>query len=138
MQECRDAGMKPLDLIWVDTDKSHTQENSIEVVCKRIQNEEAREDSASSTSFSIVLCSATPPSGEGACLDHDVGEFVEQMETIEVETPRHQQSTFPRNNPETYLHQTSRSESSEEKRRQSWQIGQEHVRNSRCFPDLAT
>ena len=22
MQECRDAGMKPLDLIWVDTDKS--------------------------------------------------------------------------------------------------------------------
>ena len=22
MQECKDAGMKPLDLIWVDTDKS--------------------------------------------------------------------------------------------------------------------
>ena len=22
MQECRDAGMKPLDLIWVDADKS--------------------------------------------------------------------------------------------------------------------
>ena len=22
MQECRDAGMEPLDLIWVDTDKS--------------------------------------------------------------------------------------------------------------------
>ena len=22
MQECRDAGMKPLDLVWVDTDKS--------------------------------------------------------------------------------------------------------------------
>ena len=50
MQECRDAGMKPLDLIWVDTDKSvdpkvcgsDTQENSIDVVCKRIQNEEAR------------------------------------------------------------------------------------------------
>ena len=37
MQECRDAGMKPLDLIWV-----HTQENSIEVVRKRIRNEEAR------------------------------------------------------------------------------------------------
>ena len=45
MQECKDADMKPLDLIWVDTDKSvstHTQENSIEVICKRIQNEEAR------------------------------------------------------------------------------------------------
>ena len=39
MQECRDAGMKPLDVIWVDTQVcgSDTQENSIEVVCKRIQ-----------------------------------------------------------------------------------------------------
>ena len=29
MQECRDAGMKPLDQFWVDTDKSvdPTQEN---------------------------------------------------------------------------------------------------------------
>ena len=44
MQECRDAGMKPLDLVWVDTQVcgSDTQENSIEGVCKRIQNEEAR------------------------------------------------------------------------------------------------
>ena len=76
---------------------SDTQENSIEVVCKRIQNEEARSDSTSSTSFSIVLCNATSRSGEGACLNHDVGEFVKQRETIEVETLRHQQSTFPRN-----------------------------------------
>ena len=44
MQECKDAGMKPLDLIWVDRQVcgSDTQENSIELVCKRIQNEEAR------------------------------------------------------------------------------------------------
>ena len=45
MPECRDAGMKPFSLIWVDTDKSvdpTTQGNSIEVVCKRIQNEEGR------------------------------------------------------------------------------------------------
>ena len=43
--EGRDAGMKPLDLIWVDTDDvcgSDTRENSIKVVCKRIQNEETR------------------------------------------------------------------------------------------------
>ena len=53
MQECRDAGMKPLDLIWVDTDKS-----------------------VDLNSFSIVLCNATSRSGEGACLNHDVGEFV--------------------------------------------------------------
>ena len=44
MQECRDAGMKPLDLIWVDTDKSvdPTRKKIRSVVRKRIQNEEAR------------------------------------------------------------------------------------------------
>ena len=60
-----------------------------------------------------------------------------KRETIEVETLRHQQSTFPRKSPETHLHQTSRRGSSEVWRRQSWQIGQEHVRNSRCFQHLA-
>ena len=37
------------------------------------------------------------------CLNLDVCELVGQKETIEVETLRHQPSTFPRNNsPETY------------------------------------
>ena len=94
--------------------------------------------STSSTSFSIVLCNATSRSCEGACLNHDVGEGVRKRETIEVETLRHQQSTFPRNSPETHSHQTSRSGSSEVWRRQSWQIDQEYLRNSRCFPHLAT
>ena len=81
MQERRDAGMKPLDLIWLDTQVcgSDTQENSIEVVCERIQNEEAWYDSTSFARFSIVLCNATSRSCEGACLHHDVGEFVEQI-----------------------------------------------------------
>ena len=92
MQECKDAGMKPLDLISMDTQVggSDTQENSIEVVCKRIQNEAARYDSTSSTSFSIVLCNAPSRSCEGACLNRDVGEFVKQRETIEIETQRYQ------------------------------------------------
>ena len=38
---------------------------------------------------------------QGAGLNHDVGEFV-----IRIETLRHQQSTFPRNNGETHLHLT--------------------------------
>ena len=62
MQECRDAGMQPLDSDLGGHRQvcgPDTQENSIEVVCKRIQNEEARYDSTSSTSFSIVLCNAT-------------------------------------------------------------------------------
>ena len=32
MQECKDAGMKPLDLIWVDTDKS------VDPTCKKIRS----------------------------------------------------------------------------------------------------
>ena len=43
IQECRDAGMKPLDLIWVDTDKSvDPTRKKIRSRRKRIQNEEAR------------------------------------------------------------------------------------------------
>ena len=45
MRECKDAGMKPLDLIWCGHRQvcgSLKKENSIEVVCKRIQSEEAR------------------------------------------------------------------------------------------------
>ena len=39
-----------------------------------------------------------------------------------VETFRHQQSTFPRNSPETHFHQTSRRGSSEVWRRQSCRL----------------
>ena len=54
-----------------------------------------------------MLCNATTRSREGACLDHDVGESVKQWEAIEIETLRYRQSTFPRNSPETHLHQNS-------------------------------
>ena len=44
MQECENAKHEPLDLIMVDRQvcESDTQENSMEVVCKRTQNEEAK------------------------------------------------------------------------------------------------
>ena len=60
------------------------------------ENEEERQDSKSSTRFLIVLCNATSRSCESVCLSHDVGEFVEHWETIEVETFGHQQSTLTR------------------------------------------
>ena len=47
MQECKDAGMIPLDLIWVDTDKS------VDPTRKKIRSR------LCATSFSIVLCNAT-------------------------------------------------------------------------------
>ena len=45
MLECRDAGLKPLDLIWVDTDKSvvPTRKKIRSRLCAREdKNEEAR------------------------------------------------------------------------------------------------
>ena len=87
LQECKDVGKKPLDLIRVDTDES------VDPTRKKIRSRLcAREYKTKKQGRSC----------EGACLNYDVGEFVEQRETIEVETPqRHQQSTFPRDSPET-------------------------------------
>ena len=93
-------------------DQAHKKCRS-KFVCKRIQDEEARSDFKNFTRISIVLCNATSESCEGACLHHDVGESVEQRETIEVETLRIQQSTFPRNSSKIHLHPTSRRRSSE-------------------------
>ena len=121
MQECRDAGRNPLDLIWVDTDKSvdlTRKKIRSRLVGREYKTKKQGKDSTSSTCFPIVLCNATSRCGEGACLNHDVGEFVEQRGTIEVETLRHQQSTCPRNSPETNLHQTTFRGSSEVWRRQ--------------------
>ena len=102
---------------------SSAQEISIEIVCKRIQDEEAMSDFKNFTRFSIVLCNAISGRCEGVCLKYDVGESVKQRETIEVEILRNQQRTSPRNSSETHLHPTSRIRSSEMRRRQSWQIG---------------
>ena len=70
MQECRDAGMKPLDLIWVDTDKSvdPTRKKIQSSLCAREYKTKKQGKIQRATSFSIVLCNATSRSGEGACL----------------------------------------------------------------------
>ena len=133
--------MRPLDLIWVDTDKSvdPTRKKIRSRLCAR-EYKTKKQGKIQRPLPASQLFSAMPPprSCEGACLNHDVGEFVEQRETIEVETLRHQQSTFPRNSPDTHLHQASRTGSSEVWRRQGWQIDEVHVRNARRFPHLAT
>ena len=141
MQECEDAGMGPLDLIWVDTDKS------VDPVHKKIRSRLCAREYKTKKQGKIQR--ALPDSLLFSAMPHleAVKVLVSIMmsvslsnkrETIEVETLRHQQSTFPRNSPESHLHPTSRRRSSEKWRRQSWQIGQEHVWNPRCFPHLAT
>ena len=95
MQECKDAGMNPLDLIWVDTDKSvHPTHKKIRSrlcarECRTKKQSKIRRVLAASQLFS-----AMPPL-EGAWLNHDVGEFVKQSEIIEIETLRHQRSILP-------------------------------------------
>ena len=121
MQECRDAGMKPLDLIWVDTDKSvdPTRKKIRSRSCARYktknQGKIQRAEPASQ------LFSAMPPLEAVKVLVSIMMSvsMSNKGKTIEVETPRHQQSTFPRNSPETHLQQTSRRGSSEVWRRHS-------------------
>ena len=91
MPECKDAGKKLLELIWVDTDKSvsRSQENSIETVCQGIQDEEAKRYSKSFTS------QLTTGSRESVGVNMMSVSWSNIRETVEVETQRHQQSTFP-------------------------------------------
>ena len=116
MQDCKDAGKKLLELIWVDTDKSVDPADKTirsRLCARELQDEETIQDSKSLSSFSVVLCNATTRSCESVGLNHDVCELVEQRKTIEGETLRHQPSTFPRNSPESHLHPTSNRRSSE-------------------------
>ena len=112
--------MKPLDLSWVDTDKSvdPTRKKIRSRLCAREYKTKKHDKIQRALHVSqIVLCNATFRSCDGVCLNHDVGEFVEKRETIEVDTLRHHLGTFPRNSPETHLHQTSCRGSSEVWRR---------------------
>ena len=139
-QECKDAGKKPLDLIWVDTDKTvdpHHQ-NIRSRLCAR-EYKTKKQGKIQRALPTSQLFSAMPPLEAVKVLVSIMMSvsWSNKRENIEFELG-HQQSTCARNSPETHLQQTSRRRSSEEWRRQSWQIGQEHVWNSRRFPHLAT
>ena len=141
MQECRDAGMKPLDLIWVDTDKcvDPTRKKIRSRLCareyktkKQGKNQRALPASQNFSAMppleavkvlvSIMMSVSLSEKGKPLKLRHyDISSVLFQG------TPQR-----------PYLYQTSCRGSSEVWRRQSWQIGQERVWNSRCFPHLAT
>ena len=87
MQECRDAGKQRLDLIRGHArkfDRGCVQESTKRK--RKLRFNELHQ---------LLNCSLQChlSKQKDACLNHDVGEFVEQRETIEVETLRHQQST---------------------------------------------
>ena len=122
MQECKDAGMKPSDLIWVDSDKSvdPTRNKIPSTLCAR-KFKKKNQGMIQRALPASQLISSMPPLDAVKVLVLIMMSvtFVEQKETIEVEALRHQQSTFPRNSPETHSHQTSRRGSSEVWRRQN-------------------
>ena len=66
------------EIVWAHSEGVH------EIVPMQECRDAGMKPSTSSASFSIVLCNATSRSVEGACLNHDVGEFVKQRETIAV------------------------------------------------------
>ena len=121
MQECKDAGRKPLELIWVGTDQSvdpaHKKIRSRLCAREYKTKKQGKIQRALLPSQLFSALEAVKAFG----LNQDVCELAEQRETIEVETLRHQQSTHPRNRPETRKHPSSSRRSSEEWRRQSWQ-----------------
>ena len=142
MQECRDAGMQPLDLIWVATERSvdPTRKKIRSRLCAR-EYETKKQGKIQRVLPATQLFSAMPPLEAVKVLVSIMMSSVslsnkgKPLKLRRCDISRaHFQDTAQR----LILHQTSRRGSSEEWRRRSWQIGQEHVRNSRCFPHLAT
>ena len=93
MQECRDAGMKPLDLIWVDTDKS--VDPTRKTIRSRLSAREYKTKMESDTQRVLPasqLFSAMPPLEAVKVLVSIMMSvsFSKQRETIEIETPRYQ------------------------------------------------
>ena len=64
MQECRDAGMKPLDLSWVDTDKSvdPTRKKTRSRLCAR-EHKTKKQGKMQRALPAFQLFSAMPPLG---------------------------------------------------------------------------
>ena len=117
MQECRDVGMKPLELIWV---------KSVDPTRMKIRSRLCAREYKTKKQGKIQRALPASQLFSAMSLLEAVKVLVSIMMSVslsnkgkpfEVETLRHQQSTFLRNCPETQLHQTSRRGSSEVWRR---------------------
>ena len=132
MQECKDASMKPVDLIWVDTDTSvdpaHKKIRSR--LCAR-EYKMRKQGKIQRAPPASQLFSAMPPL-------EAVKVLVSIMMSVSLSNKgkplklRHYDISRAhfQGAPKTHLHQTSRRGSSEVWRRQSWQIGQDGTRDA--------
>ena len=141
MQECRDAGRNPLDLIWVDTDKSvdlTRKKIRSRLVGREYKTKKQGKDSTSSTCF--PLFSAMPPLDAvkvlvSIMMSVSLSNRGEPLKLRHYDISRaHVQGTAQR---QIYIKLLSEDplKFGEDK---SWQTGQWYVWNSRCFSHLAT
>ena len=113
----KDAGKKLLELTWVDTDKSvdpaHKNFRSRDCVLGNTRRRSKAK--IQRPSFASQVFTALPPLETVNALVSIMMSLrlVEQRETIEVKTPRLQQSTLPRNSPETHINSPFSRRSSE-------------------------
>ena len=137
MQECRDAGMKPLGLIWVDTDKSvdPTRKKIRSRMCAR----EYKTKKQGQIQHSLKLFSAMPP-------DEEVKVLVSIMMSVSLSNKGKPLKLSHYDISRAHFQRTAQrivyielpAESSKVWRRQRWQIDKDYVSNSRRFPHLAT
>ena len=136
MQKCKDAGKKSR---WTDKSVDPTHKKIRSSLCAReYKTKKQCKIQRALPASHIVLCNATSRSGEGACLNHDAGEFVKKKKRKPLKLRNYDISRAHfQGTAQSRLYPTSRRRSSDIRRRQSWQIGPEHVWNSRCFSHLA-
>ena len=86
MQECKDAGMKLLDIIWVDTEKSvdPTRKKFRSRLCAREYKTKMQRKIQRALPASQLFSAMPPLEGEGASLNHDVGEFIKQRKPLKL------------------------------------------------------
>ena len=116
MQEFRDAGMKPLDLIWVDTDKS------VASTRKKIRSRLCAREYKTKKHGKIQRALPAPQLFSAMLLLEAVKVFVSIMVSVSLSNQgkplklRHDgisRAHFPRDSPENHVHPFSRRRSSE-------------------------
>ena len=138
MQEFRDAGMKPLDLIWVDTD------TSVDPTRKKIRSRLWARGYKTKKQGKIQRARPACQLFSAMALLEAVKVLVSIMMSVSLSNKRkplnlkHYDISRAHFQGTTHLHPTSRRGSSEVWRGQCWQIDQQHIRNPRRFPHLAT
>ena len=118
---------------WTDKSVDPAHKKIRSRLWQGIQDEEARHDSKSLSCFSVVLSNATTEAVKALVSIMMSVSWSNKGRPLKLRHHHISRAPFKRS-PETHLHPTSSTRPSETWRRQSWQINQENVWNSRRGP----